>query len=150
MKVPAECTHFRRFHWTFVLVDPPPIKLFHLGRKEVDFMLSLLEYDLMTFDPQLFGQAGAVPSYTSDPSQKFGIRSTMPKSTPPKKLEQIQNQESESHLMESVYELRSCQQYLKVNSANPKCPLTMFPVSGCLHSMIVKFLDENACTGRHL
>ena len=80
------------FHWAFVLVDPPPIKLFHLGRKEVDGMLSLLEDrwdDLMTFDPQLFGQAGAVPSYTSDPSQKVGIRSTMPKSTPPKKLEHI-------------------------------------------------------------
>ena len=116
-------------------------------------MLSLLEDrwdDLMTFDPQLFGQAGAVPSYTSDPSQKVGIRSTMPKSTPPKKLEQIQNQESESYLMESVYELKACQQYLKVNSANPECPLTMFPVSGCLHSTIVKFLDENACTGHHL
>ena len=110
-------------------------------------MLSLLEDcwdDLMTFNPQLFGQAGAVPSYTSDPSQKFGIRSTMPKSTPPKKLEQIQNQESESHLMESVYELRSCQQNLKVNSANLKCPLMMFPVSGCLHLMIAMFLDENA------
>ena len=109
-------------------------------------MLSLLEDrwdDLMTFDPKLFGQAGAVPSYTSDPSQKFGIRSTMPKSTPPKKLEQIQNQESESHLMESVYELKSCQQYLKVNPANPKCPLTMFPVSGCLHSTILMFLDKN-------
>ena len=110
-------------------------------------MLSLLQDrwdDLMTFDPQLFGQAGAVPSYTSDPSQKFGIRSTMPKSAPPKKLEQIQNQESESHFMESGYELRSCQQYIKVNSANPECPLTMFPVSGHFHSMIVMFLDENA------
>ena len=109
-------------------------------------MLSLLEDrwdDLMTFNPQLFGQAGAVPSYTSDPSQKFGIRSTMPKSTPAKKLEQIQNQESESHLMESVYELRTCQQYLKVNSANPKCPLMMFAVSGRLHSTVVKFLDKN-------
>ena len=68
----------------------------------------------------------------------------MPKSTPAKKLEQIQNQESESHFMESVYELGTCQQYLKVNSANPECSLTMFPVSGCLHSTIVKFLDENA------
>ena len=51
-------------------------------------MLSLLEDrwdDLMMFDPQLFGQEEAVPSYTSDPSQKIGIRSTMPKSTPPKK-----------------------------------------------------------------
>ena len=94
-------------------------------------MLSLLEDrwdDLMTFDPQLFGQAGAVPSYTTDPSQKFGIRSTMPKSTPPKKLEQIQNQESESHLMESVYELRTCQQYLKVNSAKPR--MSSYDVSG--------------------
>ena len=116
-------------------------------------MLSLLEDcwdDLMTFDPQLFRQAGAVPSYTSDPSQKFGIRSTMPKTTPPKKFEQIQNQESESYLMESVYELKAYQQYLKVNSANPECPLTMFPVSGRLHSTIVKFLDKNACTGHHL
>ena len=89
----------------FVLVDPRPIKLFHIGRKEVDGMLSLLEDrwdDLMTFDPQLFGQAGTVPSFTSDPSQKFVIRSTMPKGTPPKKLEQIQNQESESHLMASL------------------------------------------------
>ena len=110
-------------------------------------MLSLLEDrwdDLMTFDPQLFGQAGTVSSYKSDPSQKFSIRSTMPKSTPPKKLEQIQNQESESHLMELVYAPRSCQQYLKVNSANPKCPLTMFLVSGRLHSTIVKSLDKNA------
>ena len=116
-------------------------------------MLSLLEDrwdDLMTFDPQLFGQEGAVPSYTSDPSQKIGIRSTMPKSTPPKKFEQVQNQESESFLMESVYELKACQQYLKVNSANPEYPLTMFPVSGLLHSMIIKFLDENTGTGRYL
>ena len=116
-------------------------------------MLSLLEDrwdDLMTFHPQLFGQEGAVPSYTSDPSQKVGIRSTMPKSTPPKKLEQIQNQESESFLMELVYELKACQQYLKVNSANPECPLTMFLVSGHLHSTIIKFLDENTCIGRYL
>ena len=116
-------------------------------------MLSLLEDrwdDLMTFDPQLFGQAGTEPSYTSDPSQKVSIRSTMPKSTPPKKLEQIQNQESESFLMESVYELKACQQYLKVNSANPECPLTMFPVSGCLYLMIIKFLGENTCTGHCL
>ena len=86
-------------------------------------MLSLLEDkcdDLMTFDLQLFGQAGEVPAFTLDPSQKFGVRITMPKSTPPKKLEQIQNQESESHLMTSVYELRACQQYLKVNSADPE------------------------------
>ena len=89
-------------------------------------------------------------SYTSDPSQKVGIRSTMPKSTPPKKLEQIQNQESKSYLMESVYELKACQQYLKVNSANPEYPLTMFPVSGLLHSTIIKFLDENTGTGRYL
>ena len=136
MKVPTECTHFRQFHWTFVLVDPLPIKLFQIGRKEVDGMLSLLEEcwdDLMTFDPQLFGQAGTVPSFTSDPSQKFDVRSTTPKGTPPKKLEQIQIQESESHLMASVYELKSCQQYLKVNSADPECPLTIFPVGGCLH-----------------
>ena len=52
--------------------------------------------------------------------------------------------------MESVYELKACQQYLKVNSANSECPLMMFPVSGRLHSTIVKFLDENACTERHL
>ena len=99
-------------------------------------MLSLLEDrwdDIITFDPQLFGQAGTVPSFTSDPSQKLGIRSTMPKGTPPKKLEQIQNQESESHLIASVYELKSCQQYLKVNSADPECPLMIFPVSGHLH-----------------
>ena len=82
----------------------------------------------MTFDPKLFGQAGEVPAYTSDPSQEVGVRSTMLKTTPPRKLEQIQNQESESHLMSSVFKLRSCQQYLKVNSADPECPLTIFPV----------------------
>ena len=52
--------------------------------------------------------------------------------------------------MESVYELKACQQYLKVNSANPEYPLTMFPVSGRLHSTIIKFLDENTGTGRYL
>ena len=69
----------------FVLVDPSPIKLFHIGRKEVDGMLSLLEdkWDkLMTFDPKLFRQAGEVPAYTSDPSQEVGVRSTMLKTTP--------------------------------------------------------------------
>ena len=120
----------------FVLVDPPLIKLFHIGRREVDGMLSLLEDkwdELMTFDPKLFGQAGKVPAFTSDPSQEVGVRSTMPKTTPPRKLEQIQNQESESHLMSSVFELISCQQYLKVNSADPECPLMIFPVGGRLY-----------------
>ena len=98
-------------------------------------MLSLLEDnwdELMTFDPKLFGQA-EVPAYTSDPSQEVGVRSTMLKTTPPRKLEQIQNQESESHLMASLFELKSCQQYLKVNSADPECPLMIFPVSGRLY-----------------
>ena len=99
-------------------------------------MLSLLEDkwdDLMAFDPQLFGQAREVPAFTLDPNQQFGVRSTVPKSTPPKKLEQIQNQESKSHLLASVYELRACQQYLKVNSADPECPVMIFPVRGHLY-----------------
>ena len=118
------------------IVDPPPVKLFHIGKKEVDGMLNWMEDkwdDLMTFDPQLFGQAGEVPAFTSDPSQKFGVRSTLPKSSPPKKLENIQNQESESHLMASVYELRACQQYLKVNLPDPNYPLMIFPVGGHLY-----------------
>ena len=57
----------------------------------------------------------------------------MPKGTPPKKLEQIQNQESESYLVVSVYKLKSYQQYLKVNLADPECPLTIFRVSGHLY-----------------
>ena len=96
-------------------------------------MLSLLEDkwdELMTFDPKLFGQAGEVPAFTS---QEVGVRRTMLKTTPPRKLEQIQNQESESHLMASVFELKSCQQYLKVNLADPECPLMIFPVGGCLY-----------------
>ena len=72
----------------FVLIDPPPIKLFHIGRKEVNGTLSLLEDkwdELMTFDPKLYGQAGEVSAFTSDPSQEVGVRSTMPKTTPPRK-----------------------------------------------------------------
>ena len=121
----------------FVLfVDPPPIKLFHIGRKEVDGMISLLEDkwdELMVFNPQLFGEPGEVPAFTSDPSQVFGVKSLVPKSSPPKKVENIQNQESESHLLSSVYELKAVQQYLKVNSKDPECPLMIFPVSGRLH-----------------
>ena len=87
----------------------------------------------MVFDPQLFGEPGEVPAFTSDPSQVFGVKSLVPKSSTPKKLENIQNQESESHLLSSVYESRAVQQYLKINSEDPECPLTIFPVSGRLH-----------------
>ena len=117
-------------------VDPPPIKLFHIGRKEVDDMISLLEDkwdELMVFDPLLFGEPGEVPAFTSDPSQVFEVKSLVPKSSPPKKLENIQNQESESHVLSSVYKLRAVQQYLKIDSKDPECPLTIFLVSGCLH-----------------
>ena len=109
-------------------------------------MISLMEGkwdELMVFDPQLFGEPGEVPAYTTDPSQQFGVKSLVPKNSPPQKFKNIQNQESESHLLSSVYELKAVQQYLKVNSKDPDCPLTLFPVSGRFYWTKVDFLDEN-------
>ena len=85
-------------------------------------MLSLLEDrwdDLMTLDPQLFGQAGGSTFLYIRPQPEIQYKEYHAQEHSSKKLEQIQNQESESHLMGSVYELRSCQQYLRVNSENP-------------------------------
>ena len=112
---------------------PSPVKLFHTGRKEVEGLISLLEVrwdTLMLWDPQQFDLPGDIPDPTTDPMQLHKIRSKVPRSNLPHKLKEVQNQESESFLMESVYELKSAQNYLKLNSADPNVPWTMFPVSG--------------------
>ena len=117
----------------YIISDPSPIKLFHPGRKEVEGLISLLEVKwdrLMLWDPALYNLEGDLPDNTTDPMQEHNMRSKVPKSNLPHKLKQVQNQESESFLMESVYELKAAQNYLKVNFANSDTPWTMFPVSG--------------------
>ena len=109
------------------------MKLFHTGRKEIEGLISLLEIkwdQLMLWDPALYGLEGDLPAHTTDPMQEHNIRSKVPKSNIAHKLKQVQNQESESFLMESVYELKTAQNYLKANSAKAETPWTMFPVSG--------------------
>ena len=107
-------------------------------------MVSLLEdkWDQpMLWDPAQFGLEGGVPATVNDPMQVWGIKSIMPKGKLPNRLNEEQNQETEAHLLSDVHELKSVQNYLKVNSANPKYPLTLFPVSGRMYWALLLNLD---------
>ena len=107
-------------------------------------MVSLLEDkwdEPMLWDPTQFGIEGDLPASVNDPMQVWGIRSIMPKGKLPNRLKEEQNQETESHLLSDVHELKSVQNYLKANSANAKYPLMMFPVSRRLHWTFVLVSD---------
>ena len=124
-------THFGRFQWTFV--DLQPIKLRHIGKKECLRLIDLMEDrwdELMIFDPAAYGlEGGAVRGL--DPQQECGIKGIVPKA-PPKKYQHVNTIHSLHLGFADEYQLRATEGYLKANSAGDM-PLTLFPVSGRLY-----------------
>ena len=105
--------------------------LIHYGKKEVLALISLLqpEWDQpMTFRDNL-GDKDTTPAATKDPSQRWGVVSTMPKMNVPLKLQQKRTPECDALGLESEYEYRRLVAYLKANSSDPEQPYMAFPVS---------------------
>ena len=91
-----------------IFIDPPDLRLIHYGKKEVLALISLLkpEWDqLMTFGDNL-GDKDTTPAATKDPSQRWGVVSTMPKMNVPLKLQQRKMPESDALGLESEYDYR--------------------------------------------
>ena len=121
------CTNFGCLYPTFVEV--PPLRLMHIGKREVLALIDLMEdqWDtLMLFDLSAFGLEGGVdPSV--DPQQQYGVKGVMPR-MPAKKLQDERTLRSNHLGFQSQYELLATKAYLKANSAKPSQPLTIFEV----------------------
>ena len=122
-----------------MFIDPPDLRLIHYGKKEVLALISLLEPEWdqpMTFGDNL-GDKDTTPAATKDPSQRWGVVSTMPKMNVPLKLQQKRMPESDALGLESEYEYRRLVAYLKANSSDPDRPYMAFPVSRRNHWMFI-------------
>ena len=114
-----------------IVVEPPDLCLIHYGKKEVLALISLLEPEWdqpMAFGDNL-GDKDTTPAATWDPSQRWGVVSTMPKMNVPLKLQQKKTPESDALGLESKYEYKQLMAYLKANSSDPDRPFMAFPVS---------------------
>ena len=114
-----------------MFIDLPDLCLIHYGKKEVLALISLLEPEWgqpMAFGDNL-GDKDTTPAATRDPSQRWGVVSTMPKMNVPLKLQQKKTPESDALGLESKYEYRRLVAYLKANSSDPDRPFMAFPVS---------------------
>ena len=128
------CTNFGRLYWLFV--DVPPLRLMHIGKREVLGLIELMEGrfdERFMFDPQAFGLEGGVSSNV-DPQQQYGIRGKVPKA-PSAKLKDTRSLQADELGFEKDFKMRSTENYLKANSEDPAHPLTLFRVSGCLHTI---------------
>ena len=128
-----ESANFGRLYWAFV--DVPPLRLMHIGKKEVLGLIDLMEgrFDkLFVFDPQAFGLEGGV-NIRVDPQQQYGVRGRVPKA-PAAKLKDTRSLQADELGFDTDYEMRSLENYLKANSKDPAHPLTLFRVSGHLHN----------------
>ena len=64
--------------------------LFHIGRKEVDCLIDLMEPEFS--EPMLFvREDGTVQDNTFDPAQVWGVQSTVPKSSVPLALQDVRS-----------------------------------------------------------
>ena len=86
----------------------------------------------MVFGDNL-GDKDTTPAATRDPSQRWGVVSTMPKMNVPLKLQQKKMPESDALGLESKYEYRRLVAYLKANSSDPDRPFMAFLVSRQSH-----------------
>ena len=81
-----------------VILDPSDLRLTHYGKKEVLALISLLEPEWdqpMAFGDNL-GKKDTTPTVTRDPSQRWGVVSTMPKMNVPLKLQDRKTPESDA------------------------------------------------------
>ena len=118
-----------------MFIEPPDLHLIHYGKKEVLALISLLEPEWdqpMVFGDNL-GDKDTTPAATRDPSQRWGVVSTMPKMNVPLKLQHKKMPESDALGLESEYEYRRLVAYLKANSSDPDRPFMAFPVSRQSH-----------------
>ena len=125
------CAIWTKIHDVSTILDPPPLRLVHYGKKETLALLSLLEpeWDVPMNFGSNEGEKDTTPASVVDPSQKWGVVSKMPKFNIPKRLEDVMTPESESLGLSSEFEYRRLLQYLKANSRDPSRPLKPFPVS---------------------
>ena len=115
----------------FNIVEPSDLRLIHYGKKEVLALISLLEPEWdqpMTFGDNL-GKKDMTPAAISDPSQRWGVTSTMPKMNVPLKLQDKRTPESDSLGLENEFEYRRLMVYLKANSSDEDRPFKAFSVS---------------------
>ena len=76
-----------------MFVELRPLTLFHIGRKEVDCLIDLMEPEFS--EPMLFEQRdGATQDPVFDPAQVVGVQSTVPKMSIPLPLKDIKSPES--------------------------------------------------------
>ena len=73
-----------------------------------------------------------------DPQQQYGVRGKVPKA-PAAKLKDTRSLQADKLGFENDYEMRNTENYLKANSEDPAHPLTLFRVSGCLHTIRRKY-----------
>ena len=102
-------------------------------------LINLLEPEWdqpMTFGDNLGGK-DTTPAATKDPSQRWGVVSTMPKMNKPLKLQQRKTPESDALGLENEYDYRRLVAYLKANSSDPERPYKAFPVSRRNHWMYI-------------
>ena len=117
----TECTNFGHLYPTFV--DVPPLRLTHVGKKEVLGLIDLMEDqwdELMLFNPAVHGLEGEIDT-AFDPHQQYGIKGNMPR-MPAKKLMEERTLRSNHLAFQSQYELLATEAYLKANSENPNRP----------------------------
>ena len=129
-----------------MFVDPPALTLFHIGRKEVDCLIDLMEPEFS--EPMLFDRGdGTVQDQTFDPAQVWGVQSTVPRISVPLALQDIRSPDSSALGLSSVYEYKCLVAYLKVNSRDRDRPLMPFGVSGCLYWVFL--IQVVICTVSH-
>ena len=88
----------------------------------------------MMFGDNLGGK-DTTPAATKDPSQRWGVISTMPKMSVPLKFQQRKMPESDALGLENEYDYRRLVAYLKANSSDPQLLHKAFPVSKRNHWM---------------
>ena len=121
-------------YWSFVEV--PDLQLYHLGKKEVEMLIDLMEPEfdeLMLFDPKQYGKDGEIQDNVFDPSQMPGKLSIKPKYNIDSSLKERRTPDSDSLCLESQYHYKKLLHYLKVNSRDQDRPLMPIGVSGHLY-----------------
>ena len=122
-----------------IILDPPPLRIIHYGKKEVLALISLLEpkWD----EPMVFGDnrgpKDTTPADTPDPSQQWGIVSSKKKLTIPLALQNKQTPESDGLGLENDYEYKRLLWYLKTNNSDPDQPYKTGEVSERLYQTLV-------------
>ena len=115
-----------------MFVDPPLLTLFHIGRREVDCLIDLMEPEFS--EPLVFDKGdGDVEDETFDPAQVWSVQSTVPRSSVPLSLKDVTSPDSSSLGLSSAYEYKCLVAYIKANSKDKDRPLMPFGVSRRLY-----------------